>query len=356
MWPYVLVASLVAVAAITGGSRRPDKLMWILFFILITIFVGLRHKVGMDWNNYLRMIEKAANAQTWEQLFRVAEPLYAVALLLGDRSGYGMYAVNLVCTVIFALGLFKFAQRTPEPWLALLAALPYYVIVVGMSANRQAVAAGVLMWLISAWQNSSVVQRVFWILVASSFHLSAILFLGFVGLEMKVKPWIKLIALTLFATLAVYILQTTGRSEYYDDVYGRGQTELTQSSGALFHVSLNAIPAALYFLAPRYRDLLFPTPILRQIAIAAIATFPLAFVASVAAGRITIYWFAMSIWVWSAIPSLVTAKSRPVIRLVLATLMVFQTVVWLMFGNSAAAHLPYRNALQLQDWQLHIGM
>jgi hypothetical protein len=355
MWPYVLVASLVAVAAITGGSRRPDKLMWMLFFVIITIFVGLRHKVGMDWNNYLRMIEKAARVQSVDQLWDVSEPLYALLLIWGSNTGFGMYAVNIAATIIFAAGLFKFARTTPEPWLAIMASLPVYVVVVAMSANRQAVAAGILMWIVADWYKYSMTQRVVGIALAAGFHLSAVIFLALAGIDLKVRPWLKMVALIIFSAAAVYALQATGQADYYDAAYGRGQTEVTQSSGAWIHVSINAVPALFYFLLPKYRAVLFPTPLMKNMALAAIATLPLVVIASAAAGRISLYWYPVSIWVWSALPLLFAPRSRALVRSFIVLGMLAVMVTWLLFANSSGAHIPYRNALFMESWELHIG-
>jgi hypothetical protein len=355
MWPFIVMVSLVGFAATVGRSRRPDALAWFLALVVLTIFVGLRHKVGMDWNNYLRMIDKAGRIQSFDQLLDVSEPLYALLLIWGDWTGFGIYAVNLVATLIFFVGLFRFARLAPEPWLALMAAIPFFVTVVAMSANRQALAAGVLIWLVADWYKLSVAKRLIWIFVAAGFHISALVYLAFVGMDLKVRLWIKVIALSVFALLVIYILQSTGHAEYYDGAYGRGQTEVTQSTGAWIHVLINAVPALFYFILPRYRSYLFPTRLSRQMALAAIATFPLVAVASVAAGRISLYWYPVSIWVWSAFPQIFSPRSRPLVRAMVSLAMCAMMVSWLLFANSSHAHLPYQNALFLEAWQLHIG-
>lgn len=355
MWPYLATTVSIAAVAVVTQRRRPDALAWLLCFIALTIFVGLRHKVGMDWNNYLRMIEKAGSADSFEQLFLISEPLYALLLYWGAQTGFGMYAVNLLSAVIFLAGLFKFARYCPAPWLALTAAMPFYVVVVAMSANRQAIAAGILMWLVAVWQKLNLTKRTLIILIAAGFHFSALIYLVFAGLDLKLRLWIKVLLVTLLGLLAVYILQTTGRVEYYDGAYGRGQTELTQSSGAIFHVMINAGPAMLYFILPKYRATLFPTLLLRQMALAALACIPLVFFASVAAGRLSLYWYPVSLWAWSALPEIFSERSKPVVRIVIAIVMLLILAVWLLLGNAAYAHIPYRNALFMEFWQLHIG-
>lgn len=355
MWPYLATTVSIAAVAVVTRRRTPDAAAWLFCFIFLTIFVGLRHKVGMDWNNYLRMIEKAANAETFQQLFAICEPLYALFLYVGHNSGFGMYAVNLISALIFFAGLFKFARYCPSPWLALTAAMPFYVVVVAMSANRQAIAAGILMYLVAVWQKCSLLKRTLIILLAAGFHISAVIYLVFAGLDLKLRLWMKVVLVTVLGLLAIYILQTTGRVEFYDSAYGRGQTELTQSSGAIFHVMINGGPALLYFLLPKYRAKLFPTILLRRMAFAALACVPLVLFASVAAGRLSLYWYPVSLWVWSALPEVFSERSRPVVRIFTALFMVLMLTFWLLLGNAAHAHIPYKNAIFMDFWQLHIG-
>lgn len=356
MVPFMMFALPFAFAAIIGGQRRPDRFMWLLAAVSVILFVGLRHKVGMDWNNYLRMIFKAENVADWQDLLDVSEPLYALVLYLGSLTGFGIYAVNFFTTIIVVLGLFRFLRTTPEPWIALVAALPVYITVVTMSVNRQAVAAAILLWLVADWYKLSAPKRTLFIFFAAGFHFSALLFLAFVGMDLKVRLWMKVVALSVFGALVVYILQSTGQADYYDGAYGRGQTELTQSSGAWMHVSINALPAFFYFLLPRYRSLLFPTSLARQMAICSMATLPLVAVASAAAGRISLYWFPVSIWVWSAIPQIFAPRMRPLIRIFISLSMVTVMFSWLLYANSSKAHIPYRNALFVEPWELHIGV
>ncbi len=356
MWPYIATASLIGCAALFSGSRRPNTVAWLLTFILLVAFVGLRHKVGMDWNNYLRMIAKAANAPTFVDLFQVCEPLYAAMLSAGHASGFGMYAVNLLGAAIFLFGAFQFARRTPEPWLALLAAFPYCIVVIGMSANRQAVAAGVIMWIVSRADTMSFAKKTFWIIIASGFHVSALLCLVFVGLEMRVRAPVKLAAVAAMTALAIYLLQSTGQSVNYDSSYGSGQTELTQSSGAAYQVALTAIPAGLLLILNRYQPGFFPFSLVYYMSIAAVATSALVPFSSTAASRISVYWFPVSMLFWASLPALFKTSSRPLVRAAIIATSLLILAGWLSYANTSFAYIPYANAVFRQTWELHIDL
>ena len=356
MWPFMITSGIFAVAAITGQSRQPGRIAWISALVLLILFVGLRHHVGMDWNNYLWMIDKAARAQGFSDYLKVAEPGYALLLVIGDLSGGGIYVTNLLGAIVFCAGLFAFARRCPEPWLALMVALPFFVIAFGMSANRQAVAAGILLIVIAQWESWGLGRKALIILIAAMFHSSAVIMLVFVGTALRLPFLVKFILVGAFIILALYFLQSTGRLAYYDDLYGRGQSGLTQSSGALIHVALNAVPASLYFLWRGARGMFFPTMLLQHMAIAALFTFPMALVMSAAAGRVSLYWYPVSMMALCALPQAVSPNSRRLVRGLIACLMVLELAGWLLFANSSGAHLPYRNALFLADHELHIGV
>ena len=106
----------------------------------------------------------------------------------------------------------------------------------------------------------------------------------------------------------------------------------------------------------RYRNILFPTTLLRNMAFAAMLTLPLVAVASAAAGRISLYWFPVAMWVWSALPQILAARYRRPMRLAICALMLLIMVGWLEFANSAVGHIPYYNALFVEPWELEIGV
>ncbi|MEL1251546.1 EpsG family protein [Aurantiacibacter gilvus] len=356
MWPFLVFGGIFSTAATFGRPGKPSPMPWVAVFLLTVIFVGLRHHVGMDWNNYLRMIYAVDISRDWSQAISVSEPFYALLLVFGNWTGGGMYMVNLVSTFVAMIGVFAFARRTREPWLALTAAMPLYIVVVAMSANRQALAAGLIMLLIAHWERLKLPVRMLCIIGIAGFHASALIFLAFVAIDLRLPRMVKLVGIAIFSLVAIYIIQQSGYGDYYSRSYGVGQSAATQSSGAIYHVAMNAIPASLYFLFPRYRQVLFPTPLLRNLAFAAMITFPLVFFASAAAGRISLYWFPVSMWVWAALPSVVVPRFRRLSRLAISGLMLAVMVVWLTMANSSSAHLPYRNALFVDPWDLEIGV
>ncbi|MCL4722405.1 MAG: EpsG family protein, partial [Gammaproteobacteria bacterium] len=192
MFPYIAITSVIGMLALVSPQRRTSAFLWLSAFLVLLIFVGLRHKVGMDWNNYLYMIQRANMGDVTDAL-KVAEPAYAFILWVSGQLGLGVYGANLVTSTIFCLGLFRYARSTSSPWMALTVAMPILVIVVAMSANRQAAAIGVILWLMADWDRYSFLRRSAYVMAAAMFHASAVLFLIFTVADARFRFVMKVI-------------------------------------------------------------------------------------------------------------------------------------------------------------------
>jgi len=354
MTPYFVLTGAIVLAGILFPVRTPNRLAWGAAFVALVLFTGLRHKVGMDWNNYLHMSELVAS-RSWWQALDVAEPAYATLLWMSSRLGLGVYGVNLIGAIIFCFGLFKCARATSLPWLALAVAMPMLVVVVSMSANRQAVAIGLLLWLVGTWRDSGLIKRLAIALAAATFHFSAIFFLAFIAWDLKLGRRAR-IALGIFlAAGMVGYFYFSGAGSYYDELYVTGQSELTHSPGALQHVMFNGVPALAVLLPKRLREVMLPFPLLTQMAFVALLLIPLSLVLSTASGRMTLYLFPVSMFVFTGLSKLIRRPAgRAVARTITGYLMLGVLAVWLNFANSNKAHIPYRNALLVEPSELHL--
>ncbi len=355
MLPYFLVTAPIALMAIISPVNRRVPLIWASAFVILLIFIGLRHHVGMDWNNYLRMIHNANVGSLIDALY-YTEPSFAALLWIFGQIGWGIYGVYLVGTAIFLFGLFRYCKTTPSPWIALLVAMPFLVIVISMSAARQTVAIGVLLWLFADWPRASLKKRLAFILLATSFHISAAGFLAFIVLDLRIPVWLKTFAVFFFGGVIVYILTVTGQADYYDAAYGSGQTQRTQSVGAVFHVILNAGPAMMCFLlGKRAKALLIPEKFQVQLAVTAILLLVLSFFVSTAASRLSLYLFPVSMRFFSVLPLLFPdPKARLALKAFLGIFFVFFLAFWLTSGNAAGGHANYKNVLFVPFQELEL--
>lgn len=101
---------------------------------------------------------------------------------MGHRLGYDIWFVNRICGIVFAWGLVRFAKRQPNPWLAILVGVPYLIIGVAMGYTRQGVALGLILAGFAVLDRSSVVRFSIYVLIAVTFHKSAIVVLPLVAM------------------------------------------------------------------------------------------------------------------------------------------------------------------------------
>ena len=354
MAAYFLPAILIALLAVIQQDRRLSKGAWWFGFTLLVVIVGLRHKVGMDWNNYLAIIDWSVGV-SFDELSARMEPGVAFLIAQSNRLGFGIYGVNLVAAIVLLLGVFKLCSRMSEPWLGLLAAYPYLIVVVGNSALRQSLAAGVLLWLVASWRNSSLVWRLSLILLASLFHYSAAIFFVFVALDLKITIFWKSLVTAFSVVLGIWVLQRGGAVDYYLQTYVTDQTQAVFSPGALQHTLLNGLPALLLLLSSSLRSRSQPSELIIQMSVLALFLAPLSLVTSTAASRATIYLFPVSIFVFSSLPLLYRNKvNQSTIRLAVVLVLFVQMTIWLNLSNSRAAYVPYKNVLLIEPYERHL--
>ena len=245
MLPYWLLFAVFAVGAVAhrreAGSRISTPLLWLAAFLMAGM-IGLRYEVGPDWTGYLNMFE-VVGRQKLETAFEHGDPGFFGLMWLAHELGLEIWVVNLVCAAIFTIGLLAFAQRQRNPWLAVAVAIPYLVIVIAMSATRQATAIGFILLGLAAFADKSLYRFMFWIFVAALFHASALLMLPIVGLSYTRNRFQSVVLLCLAAYPAYYLL--AANFEIYIDRY---TNENVASQGTVYRIMMNAVPAIIYFI------------------------------------------------------------------------------------------------------------
>ena len=156
---YWALFGFFAAGALATRPMRPGvpvrQPFLIVGAILTAVLIGIRYKVGADWPTYDFMFDYAARASLGRVL-QLGDPAYEVLNWTVQQFGGAIWMVNLVCGAIFTWGLLRFCRAQPDPWLAVAIAIPYLVIVVAMGYTRQAVALGILMAGLAAFQRGGV--------------------------------------------------------------------------------------------------------------------------------------------------------------------------------------------------------
>lgn len=346
MLPYWLLFSVFALGALQyqrgNLARREQNPLLIVAGVLTALFIGLRYEVGGDWGNYNRIFEDHRYRSFFEAV-GTGDPGYSLFNWLAHSLGYGIWFVNLLCAAVFTWGLFRFARRQPNPWLAVLVAIPYLIIVVAMGYTRQAVAIGIVLAGLAALDRSSVLRFAGYVLVAVTFHKSAIIVLPIVALA-AARNRFATGALLLLLMVALYFVFVQSA---FDDLVTNYIDAEYQSEGAAVRVAMNLPPALLYL---RFQNHFYLTAeqrkLWRNFAIAALFTLVALVVvsSSTAVDRLALYLIPLQILVLSRIPEVFRGAERrnsQILVIVLIYSAVIQ-LVWLNFANNSAYWLPYR--------------
>ena len=109
MLAYLALFSFLSFFSIKGSNRISNVFYWILFFLL-TIFIGFRYEIGVDWDQYIVYLDRAENISLDSLLINV-EPGYMLLNWIGLQFGKNIYVVNYIASLIFLSGLLYYSKR-----------------------------------------------------------------------------------------------------------------------------------------------------------------------------------------------------------------------------------------------------
>jgi hypothetical protein len=349
MIPYWIIFGIPAFATLFERSgekltRRGEKYLFIISIVLAATLVGMRYKVGADWPNYLDYLVNASLME-WAEIPSSSDPGYILLNWEVARWGFHVWLVNFVCATLFASGLWAFALSQPRPWLAFVIAVPYLVIVVAMGYTRQGVAIGLAMHGLAALggQHKSNLKFVLWVLLAATFHKSAVLLIPIADLAQDRGRLWAVCWIGGASVLAYYALLQSSvealRTNYIDAQYDSG--------GALIRVAMNAFPALLllcfrkrFIFRVNEKPAWIILAFLALLLVPALALSP----SSTAVDRLGLYLIPLQLLVLSRVPDSFANSEREASLLALVVVVYSAAVqfVWLNFGTHAQYWLPYR--------------
>ena len=355
MTPYWLLFLLPAGMALSPikGDKIVNSIPWTIVGLLCFLMIGLRYQVGGDWDNYITYLDLARPRD-----FSVADTL---AVAWGNATGYmilnwavlklgmGMYAVNIFCAAIFTVGLMKYCRKQPMPWVALAAAVPYMVYGVAMGYTRQSVAIGLFFWGLSFLREGKEFKYLVFILVACTFHASAIITAPLVLLTQKTIPKFYSLLLVLFLVVAVYVFNTVtilgGNMTLYEGysvVFS--YTATRHSPGGVIRIYMNALPVLVaLFYWNRIKRISPDIRIIKWMAIISFIAIPALSFSTTLVDRLGLYLMPIQLALW---PRLIAVQRTNLLRSIWAVTIIFYFAVVLFvffnFANHASFWLPYQ--------------
>lgn len=346
MFPYWLLFFVCAIGAFlyrhrsdSGGQRTP---LLVAAGLFISLMVGLRFEVGGDWFAYVHIFERLHYVSLGSAL-SMSDPGYAAVNWIVQELGFDIWLVNLICASIFTWGLMHFVSRQPNPWLAIAVAVPYLIVVVAMGYTRQAVAIGFIMAALGSVRELSVVRFSLLILLAATFHKTAIVMLPLMALSQTRN---KIIRVGLFAVLFLILFQLFVSSEL-DRLMQNYVKDQYLSQGAAIRISMN-LAAAVTFLILRKRFKLSPADdkLWLNFVFASMVLLGLFILtpSSTVVDRLALYIIPLQLFVFSRAPTALGIGGRSSGQITLAVIAYSALVlfIWLNYATHAEDWIPYK--------------
>ena len=353
MLPYWLLFALFATGALLAQPDLRRNKPWLAIgcaAVVMIIMIGFRGHIGVDWGNYLRAWDAAPRMSLGRYLdYQRGDPGFYGLMWGLNRAGLPEWSYNLLCSIPFTIGLVRFARQQPNAWLAVAVAVPYLVIVIGMSTTRQATAIGFIFLALVSFKRGNNAGFLGWTFVAALFHSSAILVLPFAGLSLAQNRFQSFALLLITAVLGYFLLGSTF-GDYSRDYLGR---YTVTSSGTIYRIVMNVVPALFYLLlskrlpfADRERTLW------RNFSLLAVASIPLLAViqSTTALDRLLLYAYPLQIMMLAWLPYLFKGRAQQLgVTLLILLYLALQQYVFFNYAVNAYAFVPYQNVL-IEGW------
>jgi hypothetical protein len=338
-WLMFLIAAWALLVPASLAVRQRQAAWWAVGTVF-ALMIGLRHEVGGDWFNYLEHLRTISRMSLAEATERGDPGHYAVNWVVAQLGG-SVYWINLLYASVLMWGTVLFCRKQPWPWLALLVAVPYMLIVVGMGYSRQAVALGFALVGLVALGEHRVRTFVVCIVAGALFHKSALLLLPIAALAASRNRLLTAAMVGLTFVMLYWLLL----SQELDALWTNYVEYQMQSQGAQIRVLMNAVPAVLLL---KWSKRLEPDPQQRKlwiwVALLALLCLPLVSLASTAVDRVALYLIPLQLFVFARVPRLAGPDVRTRTLVVLCVVGYYALVlfVWLNFATHAQYWLPYQ--------------
>ena len=351
MTTYWAILSIPILASLTPIKIKGIlvSITWQLYALILILFIGLRHETGGDWANYLILQDsiKEIDLSQLVTLNTITDDLaYQIINWYSVHYYYGIYTTNLVCAIIFVIGLFRLCRSLPLPWIALAVATPYLIIVVAVGYTRQAAATGIFMWALVDLMSGKNTKYFILILIGALFHKTMLVMLPF-GFLFKssildLRTWFIFIA-----SLFLFIFFENRFDQMIQNFFSTNPL----SKGAQVRLSVNVV-AALVFLTFRHKwqrqfgdaNLWFMFSIIILVMLIASLIFSEAITSMI--DRLALYFMIIQLVVFARVPQLIKNHfTRSIFLISVVACYVLELFVWLNVGWFSRHWIPYNNII-----------
>ena len=349
-WLLLAFPALMALFAPLREDNEPfgmSMVLGALFLGLAYVLISLmRYEVGGDWIAYQAMYDAVQDRPLGEAL-AVTDIGFSLLLILSAKLGTGIYLVNAFCSLVLIYGVLRIAMTTREPWLAVTAAVPYILIVVGLGYVRQGAAIGFILLAIAAVGRERPIKVFALLGLALAFHSTSIAVWPLFAWALANRNRLRVLLLSTVGAAGFLALVAWRYSNfaagYIEQEYG--------SSGTLVRLLMSAVPSVIlvlryrYFVAPaRSRAMWLWFAFANLAALASLAVVS----SSTAVDRTSLYFACVQIIVFGQLSALLNLSPRMnlIVRVLVITYSIAVQSVWLIYATHADSWVPYQSILR----------
>lgn len=326
-----------------AGANRWAYLVVLTLFFLLTAF---RFEVGCDWTGYFFQFNYdkltiEIDARSWLQ-----DPLWWELIRTIRGSGLDYPWLNVASALIFFLGVHLVARRQPDPLAFLVLIWPILIVNIGMSGIRQATALGILCIAYNAFVDRRVVLFTLLVLLASTIHSSALVFLLLVPM---VGGAFSRLRILLSALLMIPGLSLMASSAAGDVAISRYIVNDVDAAGAAFRVGLLALTGIAFFTflrKPWLRSNAADYTLANIGSLGMIALMALLPLSTVIADRMGYYLIPIQAMILARIRFLEVGRSRTLLVFAAYALLGLTLLVWVWLSSHYdRCYVPYQTWL-----------
>lgn len=348
MHVYLISYAFWAAIGYLARARKHSLALAAVFSVFLVVFMGTRFMVGCDTKSYAMRYELKYQGVGWIEAVREGEGLFNWLNMALIKLGASYNALLVVCALIFVGCLYRFAMVYRQPLSVMVLGFPVLVIQLGMSGLRQALATAFLMVAYAVFTKGRRWSVAAWILLASQFHTSSIIFLPIALLAGKRVSAVRLMAsMMLLSPVVSWFLGM--RLEVYSDRYVEQVYGENSSSGAWFRYVLVLIPFLVLEWKRRLVEQRHPEiyELLRLFALVTFALAVVGLVSSVALHRLVFYVMPVSIVALLCVAdSIFRRDNRPIAIAIPFLAYGAYVLMWFTLSkHSAACYVPYQSWL-----------
>lgn len=335
---YYSLFILIALSSLTKS-----RLIQVITISFLIIIVGLRFEIGGDWTNYLIMF-KSLSGTSLKSYLILTDPGYGLLNFFAYNLNYEIWFINIICSILFFIGLDYFCKHCKNYWIALLIAFPYLILSVSMGYTRQSVAIGFAMIAIVHLFKGNKFSFLIWIFLALLFHKSAILLFLFTpyAFNLKLTGYRNVLYFSIFIIVLFIMMQKLSSQE---NLYF---TDEISSAGALARMIIHAPSVGIYLLyRNRLRKIYKEKLVILDALLALIIIFFfISFIYSTFADRFNLYFYIFDMLVLTSITLFFNRSNYYVYLFGIIVFEFILTSVWLNYSPWAqCCWIPYQNFL-----------